>query len=140
MLLIIEKVIILKSVDIFSTTAEEDLVELASLIEILDVPAGKEIIRRGELGTSLYVIVEGRARVHVGDRVLAELGERQVFGELAALDPEPRSADVTAIVDTTLFRVDEHMLLDVMSEHVEMARSIIRVLCRRLRSAAQKPA
>lgn len=141
MLLTIERVIILKSVGIFSEVPEEDLVEVASIVEEVEVEAGKEIIKKGDIGTSMYIIVKGRAKVHDGEKVIAELPERTVFGELAALDPEPRSASVSALVDCELFKLEEGPLYDLMAEHVEVVRGIIRVLCRRMRNMLQqKPA
>ena len=40
----------------------------------------------------MYIIVSGRVRVHDGERTINELGEREVFGEMALLDPAPRAA------------------------------------------------
>lgn len=134
MLLTIERVIILKSVNIFSEVPEEDLVEVASIVEEVEVKAGEDIIVKGDIGTSMYIIVSGRARVHDDGKELAVLNERTVFGELAALDPEPRSATITAIEDCHLFKLEEGPLYDLMAEHVEVVRGIIRVLCRRMRS------
>lgn len=134
MLLTIERVIILKSVNIFSEVPEEDLVEVASIVEEMEVKAGEDIIVKGDIGTSMYIIVSGRARVHDDGKELAVLNERTVFGELAALDPEPRSATITAIEDCHLFKLEEGPLYDLMAEHVEVVRGIIRVLCRRMRS------
>jgi CRP-like cAMP-binding protein len=62
------------------------------------------------------------------------LGSRELFGELAALDPEPRSASVTAIEDTLLFRLDERVLYEMMAENQALTRGLIRMLCRQLRS------
>lgn len=133
MLLTIEKVMILKSVDIFSETPEEDLIEVANIVEEVEVKASQDIIRKGELGTSMYIIVEGKMRVHDNGREIAVLNRREVFGELAALDPEPRMATITAIEDTELFRLDEGPLYDLMAEQIEVVRGIIRVLCQRMR-------
>jgi CRP/FNR family transcriptional regulator, cyclic AMP receptor protein len=133
MLLTIERVIILKSVGIFSEVPEEDLVEVASIVEEIEVAAGKEIIKKGDIGTSMYIIVKGRARVHDGPKEIAVLPERTVFGELAALDPEPRAASVSALEDCELFMLEEGPLYDLMAEHVEVVRGIIRVLCSRVR-------
>lgn len=133
MLLTIEKVMILKSVDIFSETPEEDLIEVANIVEEVEVKAGQDIIRKGELGTSMYIIVEGMMQVHDNGRKIAVLNRREVFGELAALDPEPRMATITAIEDTELFRLDEGPLYDLMAEQIEVVRGIIRVLCQRMR-------
>jgi CRP-like cAMP-binding protein len=132
-LLTIEKVLILKGVSIFSAIAEQELVEVAYIAEEEEVSAGDPIIRRGELGTSLYVIVSGSVRVHVGEMDIARLGERQVFGELAALDPEPRSADVTALEDTLMLRIESGALYDLMAQYAAVTRGVIAVLCDRIR-------
>ncbi len=133
MRLTIEKVIILKAVEIFSATPEEDLIELASIVEEIDVKKDTHVFVKGDIGTSMYIIVEGQMRVHDGDREIATLGKNQVFGELAALDPEPRMASVTALEDCQLFRLDQGPLYDLMAEHIEVVRGITRVLCQRLR-------
>jgi CRP-like cAMP-binding protein len=61
------------------------------------------------------------------------LGARDVFGEMALLDPEPRSATVTAVEDTALLRLDQASFQELLEERSEVARSIIKVLTRRLR-------
>ncbi|GAB4441537.1 MAG: hypothetical protein OHK0015_38990 [Chloroflexi bacterium OHK40] len=134
MLTTLEKVLILKSVSIFSDTADVVLAEVAAILSEEEVPAGTPIFARGDLGTSMYVIVSGRVRVHDGERTLNELGSRDVFGEMALLDPEPRIASVTAIEDTLLFRVDHEPFVQVMADRVEVALGIIRVLTRHLRA------
>jgi CRP-like cAMP-binding protein len=133
MLMTIERVVILKSVDIFATIAEDHLVELARIANEVEYRAGDAIMRRGEPGTSMYIVVSGRVRIHAGEQTIAELGEREVIGELAALDPEDRSADVTALTDTKVFCIESGSLYELMSEHTDVNRGIIRVLCRRLR-------
>jgi CRP-like cAMP-binding protein len=130
----IEKVMVLKTVSIFSETPDDVLAEVASLLEEQDVDAGEAVFRKGDLGTAMYVVVEGRVRVHDGERTLRELGERDIFGEMAALDPEPRSASVTALAPTRLFRLDQEDLYELMSDRIEVVRGVIRVLCRRLRA------
>jgi CRP-like cAMP-binding protein len=135
MMLTIEKVITLKSVSFFSEVPEDSLVEVAAVLEEVECAAGSTIFKQGDLGTSLYVIVTGKVRIHLAERDLVTLGERQVFGELAALDPEPRSADATALEDCLLFRLDRDSLYELMSEHLEVAQGVIRVLCQRLRKS-----
>jgi CRP-like cAMP-binding protein len=133
MLLTIEKVIILKSVSIFAETPEEVLADVALILDECTFEPGEPIIQKGEMGQSMYIIVEGKVRVHDGDRTIALLGTRDVFGELAALDPEPRSATVTAEVETHVFKLRYDVLYELMSDHIDVARGIIRVLCQRLR-------
>ncbi len=133
-MLTIEKVIILKSVPIFAEIPEHLLVELASMAHEVSFEANARIITQGDMGDDAFVIVYGRVKVHEGDRMLRILGVREVFGDLAALDPGPRSASVTALEPTTLFRINDRILQELIAEHPEVASALIRVLCRRLRS------
>lgn len=138
MLLTIEKILVLKSINIFSEIPEENLVEVASVMEELEVTAGTEIFKKGDVSTAMYIIVEGRVRVHDEGKVIAELGEKEVFGEMAALDPVPRSASVTAVTDLYLFRMERTTLYELMSQHFAVARGILRVLCRRIRTSDER--
>jgi len=134
MLSTVEKVLILKTVPVFNQTPDHVLAEVAGLLEEVDVSENESIFVKGETGDSLYVIVDGRVRVHDGDRVLNYLGERDVFGEMALLDPEPRSATVTALESTRLFRLDQMPFSELMEERPEISAGIIRVLTSRLRN------
>lgn len=133
MLLTIERVIILKAVSIFSEISERGLIEAASVLEEIRAEADEQIFEKGDTGNSLYIVVEGKVRVHDGEKSIATLGPGEVFGELAALDPEPRMASVTATEATLLLRMGHTELGELMAEHVEVASGIIHVLCRRLR-------
>jgi CRP-like cAMP-binding protein len=134
MLLTIEKVLILKTVSIFADTPEEILADVAALLEEIDVTAGETILHKDDVGRCMYIIVDGRVRVHNGDQLIAYHGARDIFGELAVLDAEPRSASVTAEVDTHLFRLDQEAFYELMADRFEVARGIIRMLCRRVRA------
>jgi CRP-like cAMP-binding protein len=136
MLTTIEKVLILKGVSIFSGTPDEILAEVTSLLEEVDVPVGTTVFEKGDLGTCMYIIVDGRVRIVDGARVLNELGERDVFGEMAVLDRAPRMASVVAIEPTCLLRLDQDTLYELMADRVEVARGIIQVLSGRLRTLA----
>ena len=105
------------------------MVDLATIAETVDYDAGDIIMNQGDLGTSMYIVVNGRVRIFEGDKDLAEHGTRAVFGELAALDPEPRAASVQALEDCTLLRLDGESLYDLMSGNKEVTRGIVRVLC-----------
>lgn len=131
----IERVLILKSIDLFARTPDDVLAQLAAELESIEVAAGEPIIRKGDIGDSLFVIVSGQVRVHDGDTVVARLGDREIFGELAVLDPEPRSASVTAETNVALFRLDRDDLFELLPDHIEIAHGIFHVLCRRLRGA-----
>jgi HEAT repeat protein len=134
MLLTIEKVLILKTVSIFAETPEEILADVAAILEEVDVKAGETILHKDDVGRCMYIIVAGQVRIHNGDQTIAYFEARDIFGELAVLDAEPRSASVTAEVDTHLFRLDQDALYELMADRFEVARGIIRMLCRRVRA------
>ncbi|MCT0198328.1 cyclic nucleotide-binding domain-containing protein [Synechococcus sp. CS-1325] len=131
---LMDKVLVLSGVDIFSDAPDAVLVQLANGVEEVHLQPGDVLFRQGDRGTSMYVIVSGLVRVHIGDQTVVELGEREIVGELAALDPEPRSASVSALEPTLLYRIDQEMLAALMVDHPEIVRGVIRELAKRLRS------
>lgn len=138
-MLTIEKVLILKAVQMFATTSEEMLADVAAILEEVEVEAGEVIFEKGDAGDSMYVVVEGRVKVYDGERTIVTLGEREIFGELALLDPEPRFASIAALVDTRLFRLDREAFSELMAGNIEMVRGVLHVLCERLRRQAAEP-
>jgi len=130
---LVERVIFLKEVPIFAEIPDADLAELASRFGEIRVSEGTTIVTEGELGTSMYVVASGTVRVHRGDTELSRMGEGSVFGELAALDTQPRTASVTAVDETLLFSVTQEHLYEIMAEHPLMLRGIVKILCERLR-------
>src|SRR5439155_1195365 len=77
--------------------------------------AGDQVFAQGEPGDALYLIVEGKVKVHQGNKELVHLGERDVFGEMAVLDSEPRSASVTAVEDAVLLKIGRDDFRDISS-------------------------
>ncbi|MGZ3453304.1 MAG: Npt1/Npt2 family nucleotide transporter [Polyangiales bacterium] len=138
MLLTIEKVMILKSVALFADLPESMLADVASALAEAEVHAGDRIVDEGAVGTAMYIIVSGAVSLTTGGKDLAMLGPRQVFGELAALDPRPRTATATATADTHLFRIEADVLYELMSDSTDFTRALVAGLCRRLRDAQQQ--
>jgi CRP-like cAMP-binding protein len=139
MLLTVERVLLLSGVNIFAELPGQVLAELSASFEEVEIPAGEDVFAKGDYGASMYVVAAGRVRVYDCDRELAVLGPREVFGELAALDPELRSATVAVVEDALLLRLDYEALYDLMSGHVELAKNVIRFLCRRYREGVAVP-
>jgi CRP/FNR family transcriptional regulator, cyclic AMP receptor protein len=131
----VEKVLFLKSIDLFSQIPGEDLAAVALISSEEHREAGDEIFAEGEAGDALYLVLEGKVRVHKNERIIAELGERECFGEMAILDAAPRSATVTAVFETNLLKLTREDFEDIMAEKPEIATGIIKVLTRRLRDA-----
>ncbi|MDB2562484.1 cyclic nucleotide-binding domain-containing protein [Sulfurimonas sp.] len=133
MLLTIEKVIILKSINLFSEISENDLLSVATQLDEIEYEKGSTIIKQDELGTSMYMIVRGKVDVIIDKNVVTTLGKDSIFGELAALDPEPRSATIITTEDTLVFKINSVVIYNLISEYPNVARGIIKILCDRIR-------
>ena len=90
---------LLHNVPIFSDCSPKDLAAVARGMKEVNHKAGTVIAREGEPGVGLFVIVEGEAKVTIGDKPRRTLGPGEFFGEIALLDGGPRTATVTAETD-----------------------------------------
>lgn len=102
-------------------------------IEARSFKAGSIIFREGDEASELYVVKSGQVRVQIGNRTISELGAESIFGEMALIDSEPRSATVTAITDAELVPVSEKQFLFLVSQTPYFALKVMRVLAQRLR-------
>ncbi len=133
MYLPIEKVLILKTVDVFAELGDAPLADLAATATEVRLAPGETLFEKGDTGTTMYVVARGRVRVHDGDATLVELGERRFFGELAMIDAESRSASVTALEETVLLSIGQAAFYELMADSSEVSDGILRALCRRIR-------
>lgn len=137
-LLLVEKVLILKSLSIFKDTPEHILADLAPLMEEEEFEQNTTIFHEGEIGDCMYIIHRGEVRIHKNNTTLAILNEKEVFGELALLDAELRSATATTNADCVLFRVEQEPFYELIENRPEVARGFIKILCQRLRAQNEK--
>lgn len=145
MLLTIERVALLRRVDLFAETPDRVLAGVARVLEEVEVPAGDLLIEAGAVEDWLFIVAEGELEVVRGEhRAMVPAGD--VVGELAVLDPQPRTADVFARTPALVFRLRKAAFDEVMATRPEIARGVVRELVRRLRerleaeSAASAPA
>lgn len=137
----VEKILFLRNVSLFSTMPPEELGALAGIAEEIVFSAEQCIIEEGDMGDTMFLIVEGEVNVHRGGDSLAVLKSQDYFGEMTILDGEPRSASVTALQDCLLLRINQTDFQSIVRRHANVALSIIRTLTRRLREmdAGSKP-
>src|ERR1700749_354227 len=103
-------------------------------IETRSFKAGSVIFREGEAANELFVIKSGDVRIQIGNRTVTELGGESIFGEMALIDSEPRSATATAITDVELVPVTEKQFLFLVGQTPFFALTVMRVLAQRLRA------
>jgi len=131
----IEKVLFLKSVDLFKKIPAEDLSRVAFISQEINFDDKEMFIKQGDDGDCLYLILQGKVSILVNDKVVAQLGEKSAVGEMAILDNEPRSASVVASGPVMALRIDQEDFQQLMGEKSEIAYGIIQVLIHRLREA-----
>jgi len=137
-LLLVEKVLLLKSLNIFKDTPENILADLAPLMQELQYEHGVEIFKEGDTGDCMYIIEQGNIRIHKGATTLAILKDKEVFGELSLLDAETRSASATTETDCTLYKIDQEPFYELLDERPEVARGFIKILSQRLRTMNER--
>jgi membrane protein len=99
-------------------------------------PPGHTLIEEGDDDQTAYFLYSGRAvawkRTHAGRHRLGELGEGQLFGEMAYLLGEKRTASVVADTEVVVLALPPHVLEALMNHSAPLSRSIIDTLCKRL--------
>jgi ATP/ADP translocase len=131
----LEKILLLKRASIFDKVNSEDLAALARVATVAVYAPGETIVREGDAGDALFVIVRGSVGVVHDKQQVASLGPGEPFGEMAVLDREPRSASAVALEETEVLWIGSEEFYEVLHEQVEIAEGVIRMLSNRLRGA-----
>ncbi len=134
MLTTVEKVIFLQDVDFFEFTQTEDLAYLAAITEEVRIKAGSIIYKEGENSDSMYLVLDGRVRLHRGGNEIMIAQNRDIFGTWALFDDEPRVATATTLDDTSLLRISKEDFLDLLSDHTNITESVFKSLVKKIRS------
>jgi CRP-like cAMP-binding protein len=122
-----------RSVPLFKDVSKKGLRSIVQAAIDVDVRAGKVLVREGEFGRHLYVILGGEAVVTRRDRRLARLGPGDWFGELAFLDGSPRSATVTARSDMRVMVLGPREFDSVVATEPGVASRLLRTMAQRIR-------
>ncbi len=139
-----EKPLELREIDVFLGRKESTLAALESCMDKRSYQAGEKIFARGDAGDEMFLIRRGAVRIVLPlsesqTHHLATFGRGNFFGEMAFLDPAPRSADAFALTDTDLFVLSRTRFDTLAEEHKKLAiglvLSVARVLAIRLRYA-----
>lgn len=86
---------------------------------------GETLLREGEEGQSMILLDEGKVEVRRADRALATLEPGATFGEMALLDPAPRSATVVAATSGAAFEVSRTVLWDMLADGDPIAIKVL---------------
>lgn len=124
------------SVNIFKELPRENLAALAPHLVEKNIPAGTTIIYRGDPGNSMFMVLDGTVAVTLTndegiDYTLATLGPGEIFGEMALMTGEPRSANVRALTTTRLFELSQQAFFEIVTTCPTFNESLLRLLVQR---------
>ena len=128
----------LAQVRLFELLDENELGELASVIDSMSVQAGQIIFNAGDFGDALYIVRSGEVELYVKDTagqkiVLTVAEENDLFGELSMLDERPRSATAMTLMDTELLLLDREDLLLLFQKQPDAALNMLAAMSTMLR-------
>jgi len=132
-----DKIAFLKGSSFFAALPLEELYHIALSMQEETVRQGTAVIKEGTRGDKMYIVVRGKLEVRKAgnETPIAVLAEKQVFGEMALLDDEPRSASVLATEDAHLLSLQRRDLERILRRYSSIAFNMMRILSRRLRES-----
>jgi len=127
----------LARVALFKDLPRRDLQALAASARERKYGAGETLIRQGDTGAGLFILVDGKVRVFQqaegGERDLGVYGAGDVLGEMALLDDQPRTASIVAMEPTTALLIPIWDFRVTLKENPEISIQLLAVLSQRLR-------
>lgn len=138
MLTVVEKVLFLQDVDIFTNTSTEDLAYIGAITEEVTFKKKTDIFKQGQISDSMYLVLEGKVQLHKDKRQVMIAGPKQVFGTWALFDDEPRIVTATTLEDCRLLRIDREEFYDLLADHTKITQGVLKTLSNRLRSLIER--
>lgn len=126
----------LAKAELFHTLNEAECLAIAQRLQPAPFTKGEAILRQGEEGHRLYLIITGSARIDIATpgiprKTIARLQAGDFFGEMSLMTGEKRSATVIALEDAECYRLDKEAFHDILHQRPEIAEHISHVLARR---------
>lgn len=135
-----EKIEKLRRVPLFAGFGNRELERLGMLTDEVDLPAGRVLMRQGDRGEELFVLMRGAAQVERDGRDLPALQADDFFGEIALVDGGPRTATVTLTEDSALLVVGRKQFQQLLEEFPHVRLQVLEALAQRVRSAERDAA
>jgi CRP-like cAMP-binding protein len=122
-----------RGVSLFASCTDKELAKVAKASDEVSVAAGTTFVDQGQTGREAFVLLNGSATVRRNGKKIATLGPGAVIGELALLDRGPRTASVTADVDSTVLVIDQRHFTPILDEVPTLAHKILAGLAGKIR-------
>jgi CRP-like cAMP-binding protein len=141
--IVFDKQAILRAHPLFGQLGADAVNRLASYAHTKSFPSGARIFEKGDPGTSLFAVCSGTVKISNQstsgkDAVFNLIPAGAIFGEIALLDGEARTADAFALTNCELMVIDRRDFVPLVSQHPEIALKLIEILCQRIRRTSEQ--
>jgi ATP/ADP translocase len=140
-----EKILRLKNINIFEGLSASELAAIASVTEEVEYPAGDIVIKEGEAGETMFLILKGTVSVIKGEGAegggeieLARIGAGDYFGEMALFEDAVRSATIRTAEDSRFLVLHKQEFTEIVREYPQIALHICKALSSRIRKLHEK--
>jgi CRP-like cAMP-binding protein len=130
---------ILQTIPLFESISKRPRRSIARIAGLMRFRAGERLVTEGSPGTLFGVILDGTVRVVKKGRTVTRMGAGEFFGEVAVLDPGPRTASLVAQTEGECLTIKGKDMWRLLSTEPGVGAEIARVLARRLREASSRP-
>jgi CRP/FNR family transcriptional regulator len=139
---LMERILFFKRVPLFVNLSPADIKQVAAIAEEENFCDGDVVVRGGDVGDVMFIIVSGEVRVMGnGSQKEMELARRkagQFVGEMALLSREPRSNTVLAVGDVHTLYINQKSFESLLRDRPDVSLAVIQILCDRLREVGQR--
>jgi hypothetical protein len=122
----------LRRVKILAALSEEQLEQFAKFMQVEKVPQWAVIVKEGDPGDTMYLILQGELRVRMNvmgkETILATLGTGEFFGDISLFDHGPRSADVVANTDSVVLKISASAFEELSKKAPDLATPFLRAI------------
>ena len=138
MLSVIEKVIFLQNVDVFSGVSTGELSYIAAIAEEESFLEQDVIYSENDPADALYRVLDGRVSLHRGAEEIISSGPSEAVGSWALFDEEPRVTTATCREKTRLLRIGREDFYELLSDHAPITQGVFKALVTKLRTLLEK--
>jgi CRP-like cAMP-binding protein len=130
----IQRMAILKSIDIFKDLEIESLYQVLKIAKYVKFSKDAVIVKKDEFAESFYIILEGKAGVFINNELIATIVSGGIIGELGVLDKMERTADVITLCEALVLEFNGDSFISLIKLNNAIAFSMARTLSQRLRN------
>lgn len=133
-----ELILLISEIDLFAGLNEDIIEQLAALGTVKKYNEGESIFKEGDPGDKMFIVIDGSINLSIttanGPVIISQCARGELFGEVALIDEQERSASATAEKPSTLLEIGKAEFFLFVNQHSSFAVFILKAMCSRLRN------